>query len=150
MSAQREAMARLIDQMLQYTSKLSPTDDPNSVLTNAFARALTQCGAFFKDIAFKEEDEWRLVTGVHLYDDEKFAFREGTSMPIPYYRMHIHNGSWDGNGKIDTIVVGPCPHPDAAKVSVIGLLMRYSVSSRTPGPHYWPEVQISAIPYRNW
>ena len=66
MSAQREAMARLIDQMLQYTSKLSPTDDPNSVLTNAFARALTQCGAFFKDIAFKEEDEWRLVTGVHL------------------------------------------------------------------------------------
>ena len=79
--------------MLQYTSKLSPTDDPNSVLTDAFARALTQCGAFFKDIAFKEEDEWRLVTGVHLYDDEKFAFREGTSMPITYYRLGIYNGS---------------------------------------------------------
>ena len=136
--------------MLQYTSKLSPTDDPNSVLTDAFARALTQCGAFFKDKAFKEEDEWRLVTGVLHYDDEKFEFREGTSMPIPYYRLNIHNGSWDRNGKIDTIVVGPCPHPDAAKVSVIGLLMHYSVSSRTPGPHYWPKVEISRIPYRNW
>ena len=65
-SDQVQILSELIDQMLQYTSKLSPTDDPNSVLTDAFARALTQCGAFFKDSTFEQEDEWRLVTGVHL------------------------------------------------------------------------------------
>ena len=63
---QKQILNELIDQMLQYTSKLSPTADLNSDLTEAFAEALTQCGAFFKDKAFKEEDEWRLVTGVHL------------------------------------------------------------------------------------
>ena len=141
----------LIDEMLRQWPHLSPTDDPKIVLGAAFEGALIRHGAFFKDISFVEEDEWRLV--VHCsYNDKKFCFRVGKSMLIPYYIVEIAHDTW--HNKIQDIMIGPCPHPANSKAAVEGLLMRHSVTRDRPssilhGGHY-PEVRLSTIPYRSW
>jgi len=148
-SDQVSILNELIDEMLSYKSKVR-SEDCTVVLSTIFGSSLIEYGAFFKDASFIEEDEWRLITDVRAYTDEKIGFRAGKSMLIPYYCLDIYNGSW--RDKIDNVVVGPCPHPSIAKASVEGLLLRYSVINQVTQdgvPHY-PEVQASAIPYRNW
>jgi hypothetical protein len=151
-SDQSQIINEITEEMLGYKSQFKSTVDSRTLGT-AFETALMECGAFFKDIAFKDEDEWRLATKAQFYIDEKFCFRQGESMPRPYYILDIFKGSW--KNKIDTIVVGPCPHPENSKSAVEGLLQRYSVTRDflpllTYGLNPAPQVQLSVIPYRSW
>ena len=122
-----------------------------TTLSNVFIRALIEFGAFFKNPAFVDEDEWRLVTNVKYYWEPAFRFRAGKSMLTPYYCLKVGDGSW--RNKVAHVTVGPCPHPHAARMAVIGLLLSHHVTTEgwpmSPMPTH-PPVDISKIPYRSW
>jgi hypothetical protein len=153
-SAQIGIVDELIDQIThQYAIHSGVVDSASLIptLSEAFANAVIEFGAFFKDAAFLEEDEWRLVTNVKSYRDDNFGFRVGTSMPIPYYRLKVGNGSWRNN--IGQVMIGPCPHPQLSEMAVKGLLVNQYVTTESwstiPTPVH-PPVNVSKIPYRSW
>ena len=139
----------LIDDLVQNFVDLRRVQDLHTAclhLRNCFQMSLVKCGAFFKDESFKEENEWRIVTSLKGYNDDEFDFREGTSMLVPYCKVPIRGDSWEG--KISSVVVGPCPHPEEAKKAVEGLLIKYSAESEDRGSS--GSVTPSKIPYRHW
>jgi hypothetical protein len=141
---QERIINELIDEALIQIEVCWNNDVRNSHLPigSAFERALLECGAFFKDTSFKEEQEWRLITAPKQYSDEVFRFREGGSMLIPYCTLEVRDdGSWAN--RIGSVMVGPCPHPKSARTAVEGLLMKV-----IGYPH--PPVTVSKIPYRSW
>jgi hypothetical protein len=145
-AAQEQIINELIDEALRnakvcWDNNFS-IDDVHLAIGSAFERALIECGAFFKDISFKEEQEWRLITAPRHFNEEAFRFREGKSMLTPYCALKIRSGgSWEN--KIAGVTVGPCPHPKSARTAVAGLLMK--VIGHPP-----PPVTVSKIPYRSW
>lgn len=148
---QKQIINELIDDM--FRQKTSNKEITILELGAAFERALISCGAFFKDLSFKDEDEWRLVTEVKDYRDGNFRFRVGKSMLVPYYVLDFAGNS--SSNKISDITVGPCPHPENAKAAVDGLLI--SCAIRLDDEPYltgWgqlrPPVSLSTIPYRSW
>jgi hypothetical protein len=108
-------------------------------------QAVLDHGVFFKHPSFLEEDEWRLVTGPRDYRNDKFRFKTGRSMPIPYYALDIREDDW--TGKIQEISIGPCPHPNSALAALQGLFMHHRVLLKE---HSMPAIHPSVIPYRNW
>lgn len=143
----------LIDQVIHRSAgyKNMHPDALKTSLGEVFAEGLIEFGAFFKDPAFIEEDEWRLVTNVKYCWDPAFCIRIGKSMPIPYYRLRVGDGSW--RNKISQVMVGPCPHPQASQMAVTSLLLSHHVTTESwptlPRPSH-PPVDISKIPYRSW
>jgi hypothetical protein len=155
--AQVEIIRDLIDQAVHQADRLYRTSEDytsymiNFTLASALENALIKLGSFFKDAAFVEENEWRLVTDVRFYGEEVLGFRTGKSMPIPYYRLNIRNVSW--KNKIVQVTIGPCPHPELTRDAVIGLLVGNSVTTDdwSPDvPRTRPQVSLSRIPYRSW
>jgi len=65
-----------------------------------------------KDEAFKEEEEWRLISRPLSCRNNRFSFREGPSMLIPYYKMPMRNSG--GEFLVHDIIVGPCSYQHQA------------------------------------
>jgi hypothetical protein len=137
----------LIDGLLGAGQGANVSNYDHLPVAAAFERALIECGAFFKDSAFFEEDEWRLVTPVVTYRDGLFRFRSGKSMLVPYYVLDVSEGSW--RDKILEVVVGPAPHPEPSAVAVAGLLIKNGVTSDGLIRNQ-QAVRPSHIPYRSW
>src|ERR1035437_1194976 len=93
-----------------------------------------------KDKSFAEEKEWRIISRPLMCTLERFGFRCGNSMLIPYYRVRIAHP--DLALKLDEIVVGPTPHIDQARWAVQSFLVSQELE-KVP-------VEPSAVPYRNW
>lgn len=134
----------MIDDALQTVAKL---DNPLPIDFLRFAadfdRVLMKYGVFFKHHSFHEEQEWRLVTYITAYLNKKFCFRPGKSILLPYYRIPLRLDAW--KDEIAAVTVGPCPHPDLAKMAVEGLLMKHCIMEGENSI-----VTPSIIPYRNW
>jgi hypothetical protein len=152
-----QAQIEIIDELIEQVSRRSVSyrgSEPGVVkssLSKIFSEGLIEFGAFFKDAAFQEEDEWRLVTNVKDYHDPAFDFRTGKSTLIPYYRLKVGDGSW--RNQIAQVTVGPCPHPQTSQMAVMGLLVsRWVITDvfATSVRPLHPPVNISKIPYRNW
>lgn len=89
---------------------------------------------------FEEEDEWRIVSYEPLsFSDDRFDFRVGESMMVPFYSLPIDLSS------IVQIIIGPCPHPEPSKASIDGLAHKFGLDEVQKG-----QVKISQIPYRNF
>lgn len=106
----------------------------NSALIDEFM----EFAPYFKDRAFSDENEWRLVAIVPS-NDNRLKVRASKSMLIRYLpiRLNLHPKStiiWD-------IKVGPTPHPDLASNAIT---------------HYFNKtfmrggISCSKIPYRDW
>ncbi len=108
-----------------------------------FTYYLNRYALIIKNAAFKEEQEWRLISRPTMYTRDGVSFRPGLSTIIPYQEIQI----MEENGRlpINDVVVGPTPRPDEAARAVDGLLIsRHKFSlERT-------RVRNSTIPYRNW
>lgn len=88
---------------------------------------------------FAEEKEWRIISNGPLsFSDNRFDFRLGKTMVIPYYVLPIDLLS------IDEIMVGPCPDSELAKDTLHGLAYKYKLSIN-PGM-----IEVSKIPYRSF
>ena len=151
--AQVKIVNELMDQVVYQAARhrASHAYTVNVTLASAFEKALIKLGAFFKDAAFSEEDEWRIVTDVKFYKEKSFGFRAGKSMLVPFYKLDVMAKSW--KNKITDVMIGPCPHPDLSRDAIAGLFINQWVTtdgwaSTVVSQH--PEVRISKIPYRSW
>lgn len=95
----------------------------------------------FKDPAFAEEKEWRLIRLTQHQDQIKF--REGRSMLIPYLEIDLRKAAQHLRiPAIRTVTVGPCPNEELARQSVQWLLASEGMSQAT--------VKSSLVPFRPW
>jgi hypothetical protein len=105
--------------------------------------------ALAKHIAFREENEWRIVIVVEEGPRSKrIKFRQGKSMVVPYMEF-----SWKDSGlpnPIRRVVVGPTPNNGEAVKAVEMRLERDGISLRSEDCPDGVEIVPSKIPYRNW
>lgn len=97
---------------------------------------LNVLATYIKDESFKNEKECRLICRRSI---QSIKYREGKSMLIPYIEFDLSD--INDTLPIRRIIVGPTPHPELSKMSVISLLKSYG---------YNIEVESSKIPYRPW
>jgi hypothetical protein len=83
---------------------------------------------FFKDEAFSEEQEWRLVARV---DEDRLKFRMSKVGLTPYIEVDLPPGS---DSPIREIIVGPCNHPLQTERAVRLLLRRFNLTDVAVAP----------------
>ncbi len=93
-----------------------------------------------KDAAFAEEKEWRVISGPLSCKFERFDYRQGNSILIPYYRLPLTDVK--GRLEVHEVVVGPTPHAAQSQASVRSFLVSQELRDTL--------VNVSTVPYRNW
>lgn len=101
---------------------------------------LNRYAPILKHKSFAEEREWRIVSRPLFCSHERFGYRAGLSMLIPYFRIPL--ASDQHPLQIEEIVVGPTPHPEQAAQSINGLITRHDLRH--------VRVRNSETPYRIW
>ena len=101
---------------------------------------LSRYAPLVKHRSFEEEKEWRIVSPPLLCTLQRFSFRPGTSMLVPYYRVPLYADKH--RFSIEQVIVGPTPHPEQSAKSVTNLLVKHGLEDT--------QVVISGVPYRNW
>jgi DUF2971 family protein len=89
---------------------------------------------FFKDPAFTEEAEWRLVEFQLDPDDPRLNFRSAPDFIVPYLECQLEELP------LVNVVVGPTPEPELARVTMERMLRRFGVK--------YQQVSRSNVPYR--
>jgi hypothetical protein len=136
-------------------------------LLQDFEREFLKFAARVKHPGFKEENEWRLILMLDESSNEKVLYRAGKSMLAPYIEISIRDE--DGCLNIPDLWVGPTPHPDLSRISIVDFLdaqkvyaYKYQEDITNPFPPFLddedkepmdkvaPNVRISEIPFRDW
>jgi hypothetical protein len=94
--------------------------------------------SMIKHGAFKEEQEWRLISSYYpVYTLPEVRFREGASMLVPYLELSL------GENKpyFAEVILGPSQHGNLSTSALSMFLSNQQLSNRT-GP--------CGIPYREW
>jgi len=111
----------------------------------------------FKDPAFSEEKEWRVVIlGQRKGDaangekkpDMCVKFRSGPLGITPFLQLPLHLSS--GTSALHRVVIGPTPHMQESVKAVEMILEDRGVRLRNEKHLDGVEVVPSRIPYRNW
>lgn len=115
---QKEMIEKFIDDIVP---KMMDPKDPTDMKT--FQEKFLGMAALFKDPGFEEEKEWRAISPVLNTTHTQFKFRASSSTIIPYYEIPLdfdkkHLG-------FHKIIIGPTPHPDLARMSIILLHFKY-------------------------
>lgn len=140
-SKQRGLIRALVEEVLEENIEGTPWDDEDHIPRGGNLGAyLHRYAPILKDPSFKEEREWRIILRPHSCKLERFEFRSGNLMLIPYYRFPLSNEKVPFD--VHEIVVGPTPHPVQAKHSASSFL----VSQRLRDV----PVNNSIVPYRSW
>ena len=92
-----------------------------------------------KHKTFLEEREWRIVTRPLACTRDRFDYRSGRSMLIPYYRIPLTGKNIEFG--IKRIVVGPAPYGAQAVEAVNSLVLKHDLDVQVTG---------SVVPFRNW
>lgn len=104
---------------------------------------LLRVACLFKDPAFREEEEWRIVSPVvSNYVEAEIEYREGISMLVPFIRFQLPKGD-DEKVHLFQVMVGPTPNPDQSITSLSRFLSKYASRATL-------SVSTSEIPYRSW
>jgi DUF2971 family protein len=101
---------------------------------------LNRYAPILKHKSFSEEREWRIISKPLFCSNERFAYRAGASMLVPYFRIPLSSDRQPF--KVEKIIVGPTPYPEQSKNSVRGLLTRRDLTKTS--------VVNSQVPYRSW
>lgn len=111
----------------------------------------------FKDPAFSDEKEWRVVIlgpGTKLPKsrrrgaDSPVRFRSGPMGVTPYLQFPL--GLSSPSSPLRRIVVGPNPHMEESVKAMEMILESQSMKLKSEGHPEGIEVAPSRIPYRNW
>lgn len=143
---QRLLVRSLLDDVLQelLTGHISLKEAPPGGSLTSY---LNRYAPILKHKSFEEEREWRIITRPLSCKFERFDFREGSSMVIPYFRLPLDKQDQIG---LREIVIGPTPHPDQSYRSVHSLLLKNGVNTSSFFGKRFVTVRHSAIPYRSW
>jgi hypothetical protein len=126
-------------------------DDYTHWHTGGDLRALlNRIAPVFKDRAFKDEREWRLISKPLMCSTERFDYHPGKSMIVPYFRLCLTNQPEDVERKrFHSVVIGPTPNTREAEMAVRSVLAsRRLATEMTPGGPV--QVERSVVPYRAW
>lgn len=139
---QKNILNKLIKEALNRSGTYNPIQ-----FRGFFAGTFIKISTVFKHPSFIDEKEWRMVSTPYIgYDEdneERIYYREGKSMLIPYVECELADNDQDLSFK--KIIVGPTPHPELSKESIVGLVRKYSKR-----PIHMKKVQLSTTPYRTW
>ena len=142
---QRELVQTLLQDVLRENMTVAPPGDVENEGMSLprggnLISYLNRYAPILKHEAFSEEREWRIVTRPLTCRNERFDYRPGRSMVVPYYRIPL-----DGMGvgfDVKRIVVGPVPHRDRAVQAVMSLMVKHRQKAA--------EVRGSNVPFCNW
>jgi hypothetical protein len=140
----------LISELLDYTLiRLHQQDaamgsakrtDTIKDVANYFVNRFWERAPIVKHPSFKEEREWRLISGLIHYDHSQFRIRPGLSTLTPYFALDISDS--ENILRLGGIVIGPTPHKGLASAGVTALVIKYGIKSTS--------IWNSSIPYRTW
>lgn len=113
---------------------------------------LTINATTFKNKAFNEEKEWRIVVLLSKRDDASLElplrFRRGAIGITPYVEFPLELGK--SRFPLRRIVIGPAPHMEQAVKGVEMCLEAKGIRLKSKDFPDGVEVVPSEIPYRNW
>lgn len=132
---QRALLAPLVDDMLSHAT-VTQNESRLGGLLESFAGRFTVAAATIKHPSFREEEEWRLISGVSV-DRTMVRYRTGRGLVVPYTEWSLcHAGQYP----VATVVVGP---------TLPGPLASRSLHHLTAGSLGWPvKVEFSESPLR--
>lgn len=117
------------------------------VQEGTFEETLLGMAPEFKDEAFKEEEEVRLVSGAdgenNARRDNRLGFHLKGSVVVPHINIPLVAREGSIHQPIDAILVGPSPHPHLLVQAVARRVL--SFSSRIIG-----SIASTRVPFRNW
>jgi len=122
---------KIVDSILE---KQKQGETPEQI--NAFAFFLFQeCAITFKNEAFKEESEWRLITFPLANNDQKWNFRAGAFAIIPYTKITVNLKDC-----FHEVIIGPSYSQELSKKSLFFLLWKKELN--------FMAINFSKVPYR--
>ena len=139
---QRELIETLID--LVFEENMNRENQPHRILPKGgnMAAYLHRYAPLLKAGAFQEEREWRIITRPTSCCNDRYDFRPGNSMIVPYYRFPLVDTAETKTMGLTEIIVGPSPSKEQSKGSVGSFLVKYGFED--------VPVNLSEVPYRNW
>ena len=125
----------------QLRSAFAAQDETGSIqtITGEALDQLNQLATYFKDQAFMEEDEWRLILP-YFEARTKVKYRGGRSLVTPYIELPITLP--DGRVPLKQIGLGPAPHHRLDGAAVVRMCNDNGI--------YPSACAYSAAPYRAW
>ena len=102
--------------------------------------AIVHLCPLLKHPSFAEEKEWRLVSHPISIEHPQVKFREGNSMLVPYFDLHLTKDTEPL--AIKSITIGPTSDPGMSYESLKAFLKSEKIN--------YDKVEISKIPYRSW
>lgn len=150
-------VSQIVDAVLKRNLGLQ-TRYPGNPYIDYFGRHFLEKHIFwlapvFKNKAFIDEVEWRIISGPQTNSSEQFAFRAHDSMIVPYYRLPIFdNKKTEGENQAEhltELIVGPTPNKERSLSSVGNFLTKQGFRVRN-GELGQVEVKYSTVPFRSW
>jgi len=134
-------MAEVQDETVSF---VTPNEQQECSTRRLLLWRLMRKAAVCKNVAFREEDEWRLVAMCTSYPEEAdiVRFRCRTGLVVPYWPIELDRGRW-GQWDSITVVVGPTPRLDESLASIRRFLSARCHNCRI-------DVRQSKVPYRYW
>jgi hypothetical protein len=143
---QKQIAAEVLSAIETQARLMFPDSPARALFEPVFAAVetdLLKIAVLFKDQAFREEAEWRLVSPViSNYVVSDIKFREGRSLLTPYMNFELPTGH-NRRVELKHVWIGPTPHPNAAIVAVNEFFAKHGSSPRFG-------VGYCDIPYRTW
>jgi hypothetical protein len=143
---QRDLIEGLLEDVLRENLNRAERDREPLRSGGNLAAYINRYAPILKHKSFGEEREWRIVTRPLAFSDERFAFRLGPSMLIPYFRLSLGAESLG----IKEVVIGPTPHPEQSFRSLSGLLLKHDQDAMSLFNAERIVIRHSEVPYRNW
>lgn len=138
--------SKIISRLIEKSESMSDSGTAASFIYGA----VMQVAPLLKDPAFRDEKEWRIVSGLFLWIGDKFVgfssddkpeLRAGKSMLIPYKKFKLEDEH--GYLQVAESYLGPTPHVELAQAS-LATLVKYKTMSKPI------VVKVSKVPYRSW
>ncbi len=137
--SKNEIIKEVVDMHLEFYKE---GEDAN-MLINGFITVLATIAPCFKNQAFEEEQEWRLVSEPISVNDPNVDIRARTDMMFPYFRFSL-----DGlpekkrktNLSFDRFIIGPSANSELSSSAMGYFLNKYKLS--------YDHIGYSQIPYR--
>jgi len=101
-----------------------------------------------KDASFSDENEWRLISKPLSCGFDRFHYREGKSMIIPYYSVPLTKN--DSQIEIAEVFIGPNPHRHLSKLAVTGFFVKHNFYDFEGDGINSIKIMKSTVPYRSW
>lgn len=139
--SKNDIMKEVVDMHLQFFKDGEATES----LLNGFITVLATVAPCFKNQAFEEEQEWRLVSEPISVLDPKVGIRAKTSMMFPYFRFSLDglpDKKLKKNLSFDRFIIGPSANSTLSGSAFGYFLNKYNLS--------YDHVGHSKIPYRTF